>query len=278
MCSLIPLFSSFPSVKSDSVPSSAFTLIELLVVLAIIALLAALLLPALGQAKGTARSSQCVSNLKQLQLAWQMYAEDQNDQLVPNWFTWDGSDYRTSSSTSNSWVAGSALTDETPAGIRQGALWPCTGNASIYRCPADRTLWPYGARRAPRPFTMELSLYLNGGVNANKGKALDPLVVLKAAEIRRPASRFTFLDKEAASMNSGAFVIQSGQTGFWYSVPGERDRGGGANVAFGDGHVRFKKWQYLGRRREGVETRVKTPQDAADLAWVVSGLPSASDP
>jgi prepilin-type N-terminal cleavage/methylation domain-containing protein len=54
---------------------TAFTLIELLVVIAIIAILAALLLPALGRAKENAKSAACLSNLKQLQLAWEAYVD-----------------------------------------------------------------------------------------------------------------------------------------------------------------------------------------------------------
>src|SRR3989442_14344933 len=62
----------------------AFTLVELLVVIAIIAILAALLLPALSKAKSKAHSIACLNNLKQLQLAWTMYADDNRDRLVPN--------------------------------------------------------------------------------------------------------------------------------------------------------------------------------------------------
>ena len=273
-----PSLSSRPSVRNSFVPFFAFTLIELLVVIAIIAILAALLLPALGKAKLAAQSTQCVSNHRQLHLAWLSYAHDSQDRLVPNFHLGTLGVWVPQCSTSNSWVSGCPLTDFTFAGIRQGALWPYTRSEGVYRCPSDRAVWPYADGPAPRPFNVALSVGLNGGWNADTGHDLDPIIVVKSTEIRRPDRVFTFMDEDAASIPGGAFFVVKEQTSFWLMIPGCRDKRSGANVAFADGHALFKKWKDPSRRWIDVPTPVGNALDREDLAWVVGGLPAASHP
>src|SRR3954452_19693991 len=90
------------------------TIVEMSVVIAVIGTLASLLLPGLHKAKSNTRSIDCINNLKQLQLAWQLYADDNNDVLPPNnWLRPDWGDGCPQGlpAVSGAWVLGSTLTD-----------------------------------------------------------------------------------------------------------------------------------------------------------------------
>ena len=126
--------------------SRAFTLIELLVVIAIIAILAALLLPALAGSKSRAQAIVCVSNIKQLALGWNLYADDNDDLLINNHGKPETTAKRdTWANNVQDW--GNSDDNINPIYLTDSKLGPYVGrSAKVFKCPADRVPAANGER------------------------------------------------------------------------------------------------------------------------------------
>jgi prepilin-type N-terminal cleavage/methylation domain-containing protein/prepilin-type processing-associated H-X9-DG protein len=256
---------------------AAFTLIELLVVIAIIAILAGMLLPSLAKAKSKAHGIACLNNQKQLSLAWLMYADDHNDNLVWNELTADGAgwvrgvlDY-SGANPHNTNIAG--LLDPNYA-----KLAPYTKSAGVYRCPADPSYVTIKGQRHPRARSLSMSQAMN-----SRDDWLSYLTKKKYRVFRKLADvqpmgasqAYVFVDEHPDSLNYGDLAVAmndglSPDRIYIIDYPASTHNGAGG-LSFADGHAEIHKWldprTKLRWKNQSMALVVPSPGNR-DMAWL----------
>ncbi len=196
---------------------TGFTLVELLVVIAIIALLMALLMPVLNRAREAGIRALCLNHLRELTLAWILYADNNDGALVDGW-----------TGHADSWagpVDENQDIQQQIEALKEGLLYPYTKTVKIYRCPA--AFWP------EEMLTYATSSAMNGG-----HESTGP-VAKNSTEIRKPVERFVFIDTGTRSIDS--WVLPYDEPAWWDAPP--IVHGNGTTLSFADAHGEYWKWQ-----------------------------------
>ncbi|MFH1732657.1 MAG: prepilin-type N-terminal cleavage/methylation domain-containing protein [Planctomycetota bacterium] len=205
-----------------------FTIIELLVVIAIIGILTGMLLPALGHARESARSVRCVANLKQIVMAWQIYADNHEGQACPSYY------YSAGFTVEDAWDFSFKVADPSQWGY--GFLGKYIKEGRINSCPSYNPPTTWG-----RPYTGYAynATYISGDVIAGIPSA-------KVSQIRAPSRTVVFADAGFGKPVTPCNYLRAPSDKLFIAGKVHFCHQSTANVAYADGHVASvdKKYRY----------------------------------
>ncbi|MHC4240804.1 MAG: type II secretion system protein [Planctomycetota bacterium] len=205
--------------------SRGFTLIELLVVIAIIAVLMAILMPALNRVKEQGKRAACLSNVKQMGLAWIMYADD-NDSRIVNGNTSTGG-HNKDGTCWVYWSGRDASEEQRINGIARGLLYEYCPNLKLYKCPT-------GIRGEVVTYAIVDSMNGYDVITGAEGQ-----IVKNREQIRRPSERAVFLDE--GRLSPASWTVWYDLERWWDQITARH--GDGTNLSFVDGHSEYWKWK-----------------------------------
>ncbi len=225
-----------------------------------------MLLPALARAKTAALSVKCMSNKKQMQLAWSMYAGDNHEVLADNHDYHDFGNWSPPTPPGTpawcegwlTWGVGSPPSDNTNTALLSGIplngrvyalLGPYVGNQlAVFRCPGDT--YASAAQHAAGWATRDRSIAMDGNIGGGEKYAFEGWTltnaITKAGNFTSPgaAMSWVFMDEHPDWIDDSILYVNPAETngvGEFTELPGSFHNNA-CGISFADGHAEIHKW------------------------------------